>query len=177
MKTRKGLSVLAVGAAWLALAPSANAIDSVAKEVLGYNGVTVVLDPRSSDCGIKGADLQKYAARIRQGLTRIGLGKGPDYLGTFVGRVYTQKVGGLRDRCFVRVEINIVAALSLAEIEVKAGSKKKGQAEAFLRSVKTFPIIGYQSDIIYLNATAGVPFSVLSRFDTLIGKFQEERRR
>ena len=177
MKTWKKWSALAVGAAWLAVAPSANALDSVAKEVLGYNGVTVVLDPRSGDCGIKGADVQKYVARVQQGLTRIGLPKGPEYLGTFIGRVYTQRVGGLRDRCFVRVEMNIVAALSLAAIEVKADSKKKGQAEAFLRSVKTFPIIGYQSDILYLNPTAGVPFSVLSRFDMLIDIFQKERGR
>ena len=177
MRTPTFKSLLAAGAAWLAMAPAAGAIDSVAKEVLGFNDSVFILDPRSGDCGIKKADLTKYATHMANKMKGLGLSEGPDYPGTLVGRVYTQRLAGIAERCFVRVEMNLVAALSFEEIEIKASKKKQGRIKAYLRSVKTFPIIGYQSDILYVNPAAGVAFSVTSRIDRLVDKFKAQRTR
>ena len=149
---------------------------NAAKAVRKYHSIEVSAEPSASKCGVDESSFGKYKKHMKTHLTKLGLPQRDDAVVKITAEVYAVPFGALKERCFVRVALNMVALIDVEEIQFKTqkGSDKKRRLVEIMQ-VTSFPVIAYRLETIYPNAKAGVAHSVLSALDRLFAGLKAER--
>ena len=149
---------------------------NAAKEVRKYHSIEVSVEQSAKKCGVNESNLGRYKEHIKGHLKKLGIPQSDAALVKFTANVYAEPFGALKERCFVRVALNMVAQIDIEEVTFKTqkGSDKKRRLVEIMQ-VKSFPVVAYRLETMYPNAKAGVAHSVLGALDRLFAGLKLDR--